>query len=370
MRSKIKQILKEQIIQEVNNNKVPIGKEFGYHAGNLEELTRKKQGTKSETSPGYPGKGDGSGLRHTGTYFFSDPERAAKKGGKETPFWAVDFSKYNMWEPKSSSAFYKSDAVLHMAVKLYSEKGKITDELENRLPESIKNHTWELIVKIVRNSDDVERALNNKAPEDIPRTAVLKGLGYEGVDIRDINVLPGEGDPDREGFGSIIFDIKYDTVYGPFYGFEKVEENNIRNIIRELQNNIPLLKKFGKLPSIDENPRPSSPFDPEIDFELEWYYSNDIMYQGRFPMTISTTLEYKKYKEDDIEGVMEIKPFIIIGENTLAKDKGEEVTSDIKEKIEGQYRMKIEQKDNGKDFYDRVNNVLSELLSIGESSSQ
>lgn len=181
-------------------NQVPTGEEFGYHGGTL--------GGKSEVMGGRGGKE----VPFTGYYFYSDPQSAMERSEQ---FYAVDFSKYSLWRPRDSSEYFCTISGLKRIWPHFMEHGTLPEDFE--ISDMFGENCFSIMVDIKNDRKDVENALQNKDAGDTPATAILKGLGYEGVDVRRIPVLQGDADPDTGQFGSVIFDLKNNTVFGPYY---------------------------------------------------------------------------------------------------------------------------------------------------------
>lgn len=189
-------IYREMLMEE---DHVPTGEQYGYHGGTL--------GGKSEVMGGRGGKD----VPFTGYYFYSNPESAMERAKQ---FYVVDFSKYNLWRPSNSSDYFCTISGLKQMWRSFMKEGTIPEDFE--ISNIFGEHCFSIMVDIKNNKKDVQKTLENRDTSDTPATAILKGLGYEGVDVRRIPVLQGDADPDSSQFGSVIFDLNPNTVFGPY----------------------------------------------------------------------------------------------------------------------------------------------------------
>jgi hypothetical protein len=253
----IKQKAKEST-EDVANAASLVFKDAGYHVGEL-------PGKSDYLQPGYYGE-----QPYTGYYFVSNPSQVVGRDsrfGKPGEFRIVDFSKYNMykpgteeyWETKSYLKKFVQDSdnfdkayedfiknlklspVLKRAINDYNTPKQINSELyklekaletvkSNREFEQINNRIEELDNQLreLKGKDSFKENLkeeldsynkkgwdkNQYGDESKERfeTIILKMLGYEGVDVRGLKEEKGTGSPDRFSEGSVIFDLKPETV--------------------------------------------------------------------------------------------------------------------------------------------------------------
>jgi hypothetical protein len=214
-------------VQEVGNADVQElevdPKNLGFHGGNLE---RKAEG--------FGSKMKGSDVPFTGHYFYSNEESASERGNRNTgakELKAVDFSKYNLFRPKNSSEYFAvKSALKNLAISTDKERlNSLFDKMLRRLneSESYGNASKEFISNVEANRDNIINEIVRVTPEieerlklpkdntnvlDTPETIALKQLGFEGIDVRNIEVLQGDANPDSATEGSVIFDIKEDSV--------------------------------------------------------------------------------------------------------------------------------------------------------------
>lgn len=188
--------------------------DLGYHGGNLK--------SKSDfLTVGY--RGD---QPFTGYYFFSDRERAEARGNRtqldNKEVSVVDFSKYNLLKPttnqywviksglkKFEDAFLRDgidaafDSLERYGGMKYGAKFLYEQILQNK----------ELIKKVALDWYENELGnINEKKKIERLETLVLKALGYEGVDVRGLKESDGDASPDSSSEGSVIFDLKPDTI--------------------------------------------------------------------------------------------------------------------------------------------------------------
>jgi hypothetical protein len=147
---------------------------------------------------------------------------------------AVDFSKYNLFKPKHSSEYFSVLSALKrlpitdnldflnegydkLLRKLRESQsyGAVSDDIVNLFETNRDN----IIDAISQHSAVVDERLtrpkDNSDVVDTQETIALKALGFEGIDVRNIEVLMGDANPDSDYYGSVIFDLKEDSVISP-----------------------------------------------------------------------------------------------------------------------------------------------------------
>ena len=187
--------------------------DLGYHGGSLIN--------KSDYLTDYY-RGD---LPYTGYYFFSNPEDALSRGNRstsESEFSVVDFSKYNLYKPSTSEYWTVFYAL--KSIETFLLKGKDIEYIfdSSRVNQIIQfRGIGELIFT---NKDNIVKWFTDwKASSKINlggvgakerfETFFMKKLGYEGVDVRNLKESRyGDASPDTAQFGSVIFDLKPNTV--------------------------------------------------------------------------------------------------------------------------------------------------------------
>lgn len=203
----------------------------GYHGGTL-------GGRSDFLQPTY--RGD---QPYTGYYFYSDPERALMRGDRSrsdsNEFAVVDFSKYNLLKPSTNQYW-----ILKGDLKRIEEMMTQGRTMEEALARREDNLGWwmpSLYQLMVANSDKLQEAWDQwiKEKEEAfakPRnqfrgverfeTRMLKTLGYEGVDVRGLKDERGDASPDNSSEGSVIFELKPNTV-------QKFTKAKIDSILRK-----------------------------------------------------------------------------------------------------------------------------------------
>lgn len=228
---------------------------IGFHYGDLGKAEIKSKNWTETRDTGHYG---------TGTYFFGSQESPGAERYRATrPEHIVNFDNYNLYKPKDN----KSAEKLHSALKRINKFDKIDEQLLDistddifdeyiKLPygdrkayikylfkynamedEMIKYDTDELY-KEVKNTHDnlsdraweiqrtiwdledlsgeneksikekIKKALNTNN-DNIPSTEFIKSLGYEGIDVRNLNKdAQGLMGFDNSAFGSVIYDLR------------------------------------------------------------------------------------------------------------------------------------------------------------------
>jgi hypothetical protein len=216
---------KEKVIKDVNDNP----KKYGFHGGNLKNKS-------DYLTIGYRGE-----QPFTGHYFFSDRERAEERGNRGNSAqesMAVDFSKYNLLKPTTNGYWALKSGIKQITDNLsndYDIDGNIdrislfVKDLGDKLntnKESIKEwyKEWESIKNENFATKDFEKSRTERF-----ETFLLKKLGYEGIDVRGLKEQNGEGSPDKATEGSVIFDLKPNTVVN----ISPITEEGLRKLYEE-----------------------------------------------------------------------------------------------------------------------------------------
>jgi hypothetical protein len=189
--------------------------DYGYHGGNLKE--------KSDYLLSHY-RGD---MPFTGHYFFSDIGRAEARGNRSTgekEIRVVDFSKYNLLKPTTGEYWAIKAGLKRFEDRLLRNDGDVKAAF-NSLEDwgGLKDGAPKLYKEIVANRSKLEdvskqwyEALSSQSGRhwEMERleTLLLKALGYEGVDVRGLKEENGEASPDSASHGSVIFDIKPNTI--------------------------------------------------------------------------------------------------------------------------------------------------------------
>jgi len=196
---------------------------LGYHGG---DLYKKAEGIGSTLR--------GTSVPFTGYYFYSSIEPAMQRGNRltgEKSVKAVDFSQYNLLRPSNSSDYFWIKNALSQtpnivsADRVYSDWDSMISKLKeyslfSDFISEFKNELTakkdEIIKSLLENSVKAENRLEQPSDGtnivDTSATIILKALGYEGIDVRNIPVKEGDANPDSGSYGSVIFDIKEDSV--------------------------------------------------------------------------------------------------------------------------------------------------------------
>jgi hypothetical protein len=193
---------------------------YGFHGGTL--------GGKSDNlTIGYEGD-----QPFTGHYFFSDEERASSRGDRSqegsNEMRAVDFSQYNLLKPSTSEYWVIKNGLKNLYNSLVKDNNleqkdylsgvnyalkRINDfspSLNGKLnPENLKE--WFAEWKILKDKNFSTRDFEQSKTERF-ETFLLKKLGYEGIDVRGLKEEQGDASPDTSSEGSVIFDLKPETV--------------------------------------------------------------------------------------------------------------------------------------------------------------
>jgi hypothetical protein len=162
----------------------------------------------------------------TGYYFFSDRERAEGRGNRtQSPnkeVSVIDFSQYNLLKPTTNEYWAAKSGLKRFEDKLL--KNGIDAAFQSLEDYGGMKYSYpKLYEQIVANrskiekvaKDWVEKELNNidtKKRIERLETIILKTLGYEGVDVRGLKESNGEASPDSSSEGSVIFDIKPNSI--------------------------------------------------------------------------------------------------------------------------------------------------------------
>jgi hypothetical protein len=226
---------------------------FGFHGGTL-------AGKSDYLTIGYTGD-----QPFTGHYFFSQRSDAENRGDrskeKSDEVRAVDFSKYNLLKPTTNGYWAIKSALKNFASKL--KNGNNVDSIINR----INSFSPELGSKLELNKESINEWYNEwadnknknfetknfeKSKTERFETFLLKKLGYEGIDVRGLKESNGESSPDTSSEGSVIFDLKPETVVdlsakenksrnssvldGNLVNLDNVIENgNVKRYVRKLE---------------------------------------------------------------------------------------------------------------------------------------
>ena len=217
-RDKIEQVLKEtpqaEEVEKASKQAETSKEDLGYHGGNLMNKS-------DYLTSGY--RGD---MPFTGYYFFSDRNRAESRGNRSqlenNDVSVVDFSKYNLLKPTTNE--YWS---IKAALKKFEDRflrGNIDDafdSLESKY--GLKDSVPKLFEQIQSNKEKIKKIaeewkknelenIDSKGKIERLETLILKQLGYEGVDVRGLKEQNGEASPDSSAEGSVIFDLKPDSI--------------------------------------------------------------------------------------------------------------------------------------------------------------
>ncbi|HUV71802.1 MAG TPA: hypothetical protein VMW25_02225, partial [Clostridia bacterium] len=161
----------------------------------------------------------------TGYYFYGDRERAERRGDRSKidskEARAVDFSKYNLIKPTTEGYWVLKNGVKKIWNNILKEK-----EIDSQIDRN-ESFVPEVGKKLRENKDKIDGWFDewkeikdaNFATRDYAKskterfeTFLLKKLGYEGVDVRGLKERNREGSPDKGAEGSVIFDLKPETV--------------------------------------------------------------------------------------------------------------------------------------------------------------
>jgi len=187
---------------------------FGYHGGNLKEKS-------DYLTQGY--RGD---QPFTGHYFFSDRSNAEGRGNRSqlsnNDVSVVDFSKYNLLKP-TTNEYWSIKAGLKRFEDSFLRNG--IDAAFESLNDygGLEYGSPKLYNEMLAKKDKIKKAAqewkdneleNIRSKKNIERleTVILKAIGYEGVDVRGLKEKNGEASPDSSSEGSVIFDIKPESV--------------------------------------------------------------------------------------------------------------------------------------------------------------
>tara|TARA_R110000868_G_scaffold183748_2_gene425047 strand:+ start:781 stop:9306 length:8526 start_codon:yes stop_codon:yes gene_type:complete len=283
--AELDKIIKQKAIEsteEVANAASLVFKDAGFHVGEL-------PGKSDYLQPGYNGE-----QPYTGYYFLSNPAQVVNRNsrfGKSGEFRIVDFSQYNLYKPKTeeyweTKAYLKKfvqnsdnfdkayedfiknlklSPVLKKAINDYNKPKQIQSELyqlekaletvkSNREFQQINNRIAEIDKQLqqLKGKDSFKEDLKKKldlynkkgwdknqyGDESKERfeTIMLKILGYEGVDVRGLKEERGTGSPDKFSEGSVIFDLKPETVETLSGAYEKAKLSGKNpNLVNKLE---------------------------------------------------------------------------------------------------------------------------------------
>jgi hypothetical protein len=186
---------------DFNNKLKPIYKNIGYHRGDLGKAENRWQ----------MNSGRGTGHFGTGTYFTGKP---LDNWETQRPQHKVNFDNYKLFRPKDDEQGFD----LHESLKAINNgyKYRYQDRYDNaieRLSNILgvdQNKIRQELEKIYEadtydwSSDPEHRALQKQW--DSLSTQFMKALGYQGIDVRGLELL------DNTGYGSVIYDLLQDSV--------------------------------------------------------------------------------------------------------------------------------------------------------------
>jgi hypothetical protein len=305
---KTKKIIEEEAQknpEKIANATSKIFKDAGYHRGVLPEKS-------DYISNGYKGE-----LPYTGYYFVSNPKDVVQGGSRfkdSKAFRIVDFSKYNLFKPEDANAYFGTNRGLKKlandlenginpkeALEDLLKNNNVSYVLKNKIKEfnSAENPQENLQInrKIYKLEQLLYEAKNNKEFDEINNeinllnkqlqstkkesftnnlyivlqeyknerkskdfserleTKILKSLGYEGVDVRGIKAEGGLKSPDDFSHGSVIFDLKPETVtttHEAYLNALKIPEEKRSEKQKDLIKSVDEIVKKPELKSLKE----------------------------------------------------------------------------------------------------------------------
>jgi len=186
---------------------------YGYHAGDLKNKTEtlSQRGFRI-TNLGHMG---------TGFYFYGDLNQAiehstgfgqSKQGefSEKRPVMKVDFSKYNLYDARQNAGeFYETMKAITLGFSKVNDNfftSKQYPDILNDIHEALISMGISVSVdKLDQDIQDFTYDLIDREDGEMLASRIMKSAGYEGVDVR-------KSELDNFGVGSIIFDIKPNTV--------------------------------------------------------------------------------------------------------------------------------------------------------------
>ena len=203
-------------LPQFNNKGEPLRstKDVGYHAGDLGYGFDTVLGKMSGRSTGHFG---------TGVYFVGHPEKLGSFRA-DRPVHAIDFSKYNLAKPATREDAFKlhdglkdvNEAVDAVTAGVTEWKGhwgeihtldKLIQDAATKVSDSLGLNKYLTIKNIIKDevnkaASKYEEVAHTSKYEPTAATELMKKLGYEGVDVRN---LP---DLDNTAYGSVIYTDK------------------------------------------------------------------------------------------------------------------------------------------------------------------
>jgi hypothetical protein len=307
----------------------------GYHMGTL-------SGKSDYIDESYTGD-----MPFTGYYFLSNPKEVVRGGSRRSnpkAFRIVDFSKYKLLRFENANFYYGSKSALKKLAKdlldgvgvekalnkllenknvsptlkrqikeSYGNK-QLLDSIKkdiakyNNLLDSVKsnrdydaiNKEIDLLREQLRNIskegfdiqlssilEDYKKRRSTEKYSERLETLILKGLGYEGIDVRGIKEEGGVGSPDKLAEGSVIFDLKPQTATNLSEAYRKAKAEGV---------NPKLVQAVEELLGKEQTPevkKKKTPPQNVLDIAKE---------TGLSPQEVENT--YKKY--DDTKSIEEI----------------------------------------------------------------
>ncbi len=193
---------------------------FGLHGGTL-------GGKSDDLRSGYSGD-----LPFTGYYFYSDFKRAYTQGdrskGNNSLVQIINIGdypnfNYNLYRPFNANDYWELKSALK---QFYRSFRRNDDVLKNCFDVLCKNVNFTLRNKFqskekeilnisIKWQDELDNLIENSQNWEIERleTRIMKIIGYEGIDNRRCRDSEGTKNPDCSTEGSVIFDLKPNTVY-------------------------------------------------------------------------------------------------------------------------------------------------------------
>lgn len=187
---------------------------YGFHTGDL----GKAEDFKKMTS------GRDTGHFGTGVYFVSDPKEFGSPTRSNRPVHKIDLSGYNLFKPAGVNEAHLLHNALKQLNKLTHKIGSasrsdVEDVVEN-LASSTGTEPTKTYQVAARAILDTLEAVGFSSEKGMPSyyetpsnvdtaaTRFMKGLGYEGVDVRGLKPEGATGSLDNTTYGTVVYDLK------------------------------------------------------------------------------------------------------------------------------------------------------------------
>ena len=214
----------------------------GYHSGTL-------QGKSDYAERTYQGD-----MPFTGYYYISNPINAiyGYRSDSGNKLRITDFSKYNLLKPSTNQYWAMKFGIKELTKRMKqgdSYQDALSDMSVDKWSNVFKNFFPTFLNDLKRLDGDklfneYKNATSAKEYKvDRFETMLLKGLGYEGVDVRGLKEENGDASPDKFSEGSVIFDLKENTSTSIPEAYQKAKEDGsnptLINAVDELVQEAP-----------------------------------------------------------------------------------------------------------------------------------